>query len=381
MGGGISKAELLGRMVREIQDPYPGDPGQRIDTLSIARSQSCADCRLGVPTNLSSSSVTLRRIMTGDYSPSTKVFLEPSLPFKITWNGKEIDIRRMALYHPFPLRIENVQYDAALSLNDPSDSTADTVVLIPLVASASSSGFFDRIAPQLGRVLVPDPQTKTYESASVATGADWLLTKVLPINGKRVQGGYYQWFAGRGYESYKDTTNPFVHRIRWRVKQPRINFIAMESPIAISAGALTSILSLPRTDAQTAIPPVSALVTYTPCANTPAPTSPVKESFRPTPECDPFQFEDTTGDRKKVVYGIVGAIATLAVVMIGVYIGLLAAGGQLSMQTKELGDTAGEFLYKQVSGWKSIKDRITGLVTAKAQGADIGGLAGKFLKS
>jgi hypothetical protein len=204
---------------------------------------------------------------------------------------------------------------------------------------------------------------------------------VLPINGKRVQGGYYQWFAGRGYESYKDTTNPFVHRIRWRVKQPRINFIAMESPIAISAGALTSILSLPRTDAQTAIPPVSALVTYTPCANTPAPTSPVKESFRPTPECDPFQFEDKTGDRKKVVYGIVGAIATLAVVMIGVYIGLLAAGGQLSMQTKELGDTAGEFLYKQVSGWKSITERIKGFVAAKAQGDSLSGVAGKFLKS
>lgn len=371
-------------MVRELQDPNPGDPGTRTDTLSIARSQSCSDCRLGIPTNLSTSSVTVYRSPGKDFSVDKKILIQPSLPFKVTWNGKETDVRFMTLYHPFPLRIENVQYDAVLSLNDPASKETDTVILIPLVsssASSPSSAFFDRIAPQLGRVLTPNPKTKIYDSPTISTGADWLLTKVMPINGARIQSGYYQWIAGRSYEPYSDTSNPYVHRLRWRATEPRINFIAVETPATISPAALAAILAFPRTDPTDAIPPVSPVVTYTPCANTPAPTPPVKESFRPTPECDPFQFEDTTGDRKKVVYGIVGAIATLAVVMIGVYIGLLAAGGQLSMQTKELGDTAGEFLYKQVSGWKSIKDRITGLVTAKAQGADIGGLAGKFLKS
>lgn len=386
MGGGISK--LWSWAVREIQDPYPADPGQRIDTLSIARSQACKDCRLGVPTNLSTSSVTLRRVTSGDFAPANKVFIEPSLPFKVSWNGKETEIRQMTLYHPFPLRIENVQYDAVLSLNDPSIPGVDTVVLIPLVAASAASpasAFLDRIAPQIARVLAVNPETKSYDTATAATGADWLLTNMLPLNGTRVQSGYYQWFAGRGFESYKDTSNPFVHRIRWRAKEPRINYITLETPATVSPAVLSAILTLPRTDALSAISPVSPIVAYKPCANTPAPTRPVREGFRPTPECDPFQYKDTSGERKKVVLGIIGAIVTLAVIMIGTYIGLLAAGGQLSIQTKELGDTAGEFLYKQVSGFKSIKDRIQGVISGKLQGGlpsslPSGDLASKFMR-
>jgi hypothetical protein len=369
MGGGISK--LWSWAVREIVDPYPEEPGQRIDSLSIARSQACKDCRLGVPTNLSSSSVVLRRVTAGDFAPANKLFIEPSLPFKISWNGKETEIRQMTLYHPFPLRIENVQYDAVLSLNDPSIQGVDTVVLIPLVASSvasDSSMFLDRIGPQIARVLTVNPETKAYETATAATGADWLLTKVLPINGTRVQSGYYQWFAGRGFESYKDTSNPFVHRVRWRAKEPRINYIVIETPVNVSPAVLSAILSLPRTDALSAISPVSPIVTYKPCANTPAPTRPVREGFRPTPECDPFQYKDTSSERKKIVLGIVGFIATLAVVMIAVYVGLLAAGGQLSIQTKEMGDTAGEFLYKQIAAAKSLKASLTGSLVDKFAG-------------
>jgi hypothetical protein len=375
MGGGFSLPRWL---VREIVDPYPADPGQRIDTLSIARSQACKDCRLGVPTNLSTSSVTLKRVTAGDFAPTNKVFIEPSLPFKVSWNGKETEIRQMTLYHPFPIRIENVQYDAVLSLNDPSIQGVDTVVLIPLVAGSAaspSSAFLDRIGPQIARVLAVNPETKAYETATAATGADWLLTNMLPLNGTRVQSGYYQWFAGRGYESYKDTRNPFVHFVRWRAKEPRINYITLETPATISPAVLSAILTLPRTDALSAISPISPIVTYKPCANTPAPTRPVREGFRPTPDCDPFQYRDTSGERKKVVLGIVGAIVTLAVIMIGTYIGLLAAGGQLSIQTKQLGDTAGEFIYKQIAAAKAAKAALTGGITgmiAKKAGLPIG---------
>lgn len=377
MGGGFSFPRWA---TREIVDPYPADPGQRIDSVSVSASQSCTDCRLGVPTNLSSSSVVLRRRETGDFAPTNKVFVEPSLPFKVTWNGKEVEIRQLVLYHPFPIRIENVQYDAVLSLNDPSIPGVDTVILIPLVSSSAaspSSAFLDRIAPQIARVLTPNPQTKAYESPSASTGADWLLTKVLPVNGKRIQSGYFQWFAGRGYDSYTDTSNPFVRHVRWRTREPRINYIALDTPASVSPATLAMILSLPRTDALQAISPVSRVVTYMPCANTPAPTPPVREGFKGNPECDPFQFPDTTGDRKHTVLYLLTALATLALTMIGVYIGLLAAGGQLSIQTKELGDTAGEFLYKQIASAKAAKAALTGSLTdmiAKRAGLPTGSL-------
>ena len=369
MGGGFSAPR---QVVREIVDPYPADPGQRIDTLSIAQSQTCSECRLGVATNLSTSSVTLRRMTQGDFVPSNKLFIEPSLPFKVSWNGKETEIRQMTLYHPFPLRIENVQYDAVLSLNDPSIIGVDTVVLIPITssgASSPSSQFLDRIGPHIPRVLAVNPKTNAYETATAATGSDWLLTNVLPLNGRRIQSGYYQWFAGRGYESYRDTSNPFVHHVRWRAKEPRINYIAIATPITVSPSVLGTLLSLPRTDALSAIAPVSPIVTYTPCADTPAPTPPVRETFKGDPQCDPFQYTDTSGERKKLVLAILGTIASIAVIMIGVYIGLLAAGGKLSFDTKELGDTAGEFIYRQVTAAKaaseSLKGGLAGMVASQ----------------
>jgi len=304
-------------------------------------------------------------VTAGDFAPTNKLFIEPSLPFKVSWNGKETEIRQMTLYHPFPLRIENVQYDAVLSLNDPSIAGVATVVFIPLVASSvasESSKFLDRIAPQIARVLAPNPETNAYDTASAATGADWLLTKVLPLNGTRVQSGYYQWFAGRGYESYKDTSNPFVHRVRWRTKEPRINYICLETPATVSPAVLSAILTLPRTDALAAISPVSPVVTYTPCANTPAPKAPVRETFQGDPQCDPLRFPDNTGYRKTMVFSFLGILAGVAVIMIGVYVGLLLAGGTTSLYTKELGETAGEFLYRQISSVRSARDALQGNV-------------------
>jgi hypothetical protein len=66
--------------------------------------------------------------------------MKPSMPFKLAYNGVEIVVKNMVLYHPCPVRIENVQYDAVLQLNDPSMGSArrsenDTIILIPLAGS------------------------------------------------------------------------------------------------------------------------------------------------------------------------------------------------------------------------------------------------------
>lgn len=354
MGGGISK--LWSWAVRDVVDPYPAEPGQRRDTVAISTSQTCRDtgglsCRVGVPPNISTSSVVLKRPQAGEYSAKTKLFVEPSLPLKISWNGKVIDVTKMTLYHPFPLRIENVQYDAALSLNDPADGST-TVVLIPLVAAsvaAPSVEFMDKLGPHVPRMMAMDPETKTYLPVTVPTGTDWMLTKMLPVRGNRIQSGFYQWFAGRGFDSYVDTSNPFIRHTRWRAREPRANYIVVETPANVSPSILSSILTLPRTDPLEAIAPLSPIVTYTPCANTPATGGPVRESFNP--ECDPFgpnAYKDTSAEKAQLLAKILGYIVSFIAIVIGVYVGLLLAGSQASIYTKEFGETAGGWIYKQV---------------------------------
>lgn len=367
MGGGFSRfiASLQPRQVQEIVDPIPTETGQRRDGVAISTSSTCSDCRVGVPSNIASSSVILSRASSGEYSATTKLFVQPSLPFKITWNGRSVDVTRMTLYHPFPLRIENVQPDAVLSLNDPSAADGSTFILIPLVASSLASpsvGFMDKLGPHIARVLAPDPTTKTIAPVTAAVGNDWMLTKVLPVSGTRVRDGFFQWFAGSGFESYVDTSVPFVRRTRWRARGARKNYIVMEKPVAISSTVLASILLLPRTDAFTAIDSVSPVVTYTPCAKTTVVTAPVREGFR-DPECDPFgpnAYTDTSVDSSKRLAQIVTAIVSVMAIMVGVYIGLLLAGSQASIYTKQFGESAGEFLHNQIGRISSIKELVSG---------------------
>lgn len=81
----------------------------------------------------------------GSYSSVTKLFIKPSIPFKIELNGKPHTISVMTLMHPSPIRMENVQHDAMLTLGDPGEKNNDgLVVLVPLQGSlmAGASGEF-----------------------------------------------------------------------------------------------------------------------------------------------------------------------------------------------------------------------------------------------
>jgi hypothetical protein len=161
------------------------------DTLSISSSEACfmdwkkckvdkrkpkgydinrqcaTPCQFVIPANMSAATLKMYRMpyelgltsesrKTLPLSFDKKLFLEPSMPFKLGFNGATYDIRQMVLYHPCPVRIENVQYDAVLQLGEANATGGDNdlIVLIPLAASGSPKGegvtLFQKIAPFIG---------------------------------------------------------------------------------------------------------------------------------------------------------------------------------------------------------------------------------------
>lgn len=66
---------------------------------------------------------TIVKMNTDTYGALTKLFLKPTLPFKVTFNDgrgapSALDVTLMSVYHPCPIRIETVQYDAVLQIGD-----------------------------------------------------------------------------------------------------------------------------------------------------------------------------------------------------------------------------------------------------------------------
>jgi hypothetical protein len=149
----------------------------------------------------------------GSFSSHTKAKIKLSLPVRAQYVSeikdgkpvvKDIIIRGMTLYHPSPVRIENVQHDAVLSLNDPSDEVNgdDTVVLIPLVGAntgANSEAFFNKIVKHITTLYSPDDVTGMFPRIDVPTGSDWSIKDVFwlgPPDGNGyapVQDSYYSW--------------------------------------------------------------------------------------------------------------------------------------------------------------------------------------------
>lgn len=362
-----------GRSIQIRRDPDPNTDPNRPDSVSISRSQTCEytagsgqreQCRVNIDQSISTSSITLSRTTTpGLFSDDTKLVLTPSLPFRVYANGASERITKMTLYHPCPLRVENVQYDAVLTLNDSSDAGAQVVILVPIVASSNSSPsavLMDRVGPRIAELLSKDPNTNAYPSVDISTGADWALSSLIPTNGTRIQSGFFQWISGRGYESYTERPDAWTIVQRWKPREPRQGYILLDTPIQVSAATLAMIMALPRTDPLKALPPVSPVVTYVPCANTPAPTPPVRENF--DPECDPFgpnAYKETTNPNQ-LMEKAVQTIFTVIAVMIGVYVGLLFAGSQASIYTKEFGETAGGWIYKQIQSAKDATSSLKG---------------------
>jgi hypothetical protein len=263
-------------------------------------------------------SVRIQKVSSGGFSSDTKVKLTPSIPFKLTFKGQEIDVKTMTVYHPCPLRIEGVQPDAVFSLNDPSfDDKSEYIVLIPLTAKNTadpSIALFDKILPQINALMVPEA-TGQYMTRNVATGANWSLASIFTPSTRNgdsfeVKNGYYEWKGMPTLERVKSETadygtvgggglfnSPGV-RIQtgttisysWKESgKPSPRYIMLDTPVAISSSSLSSITqTLPVTPSTDAV----HAVLYN---SDPLRRGIVHKQGPPNPGCERESFADMNG--------------------------------------------------------------------------------------
>jgi hypothetical protein len=255
-------------------------------------------------------SVRIQKVSSGGFSSDTKVKLTPSIPFKLTFKGQEIDVKTMTVYHPCPLRIEGVQPDAVFSLNDPSfDDKSEYIVLIPLTAKNTadpSIALFDKILPQINALMVPEA-TGQYMTRNVATGANWSLASIFTPSTRNgdsfeVKNGYYEWKGMPTLERVKSETaeERTVGGLRiqtgttisysWKESgKPSPRYIMLDTPVAISSSSLSSITqTLPVTPSTDAV----HAVLYN---SDPLRRGIVHKQGPPNPGCERESFADMNG--------------------------------------------------------------------------------------
>jgi hypothetical protein len=210
--------------------------------------------------------------------------------------NRPISVKYMSLYHPFPLRVNGMQYDAALVLNDPStpgENTA-TVVIIPLKISTNgdepSAKFLNQVVRYLPAIRDIDPMTGQYPRATIPTGSNWNLSQLFNLlqpppgatiagepNVKAndrllIQNGYYVWSAHAGYDPVENTeyrpSSVGTQEIQWHGWTPRSGetstlYIMLDAPRFIdSMDFVTLSRMLPATPPAQAIHQVPANANY-----------------------------------------------------------------------------------------------------------------------
>ena len=177
----------------------------------------------------------------------------------------EISISTMTMYHPSPLRIENVQHDAVLSLNDPSDPDAKTIILIPLKSSNNpeddSIAFFSKLAKHLNGIQTPDSVTGLYAETNIPTGNDWNIKQIFWLdtpgadNIAKVTDAYYTWIGATTYSRYEILPREFLKiRYGWKPEGKQVRYFMLQTPVSISSTDLSFLTrNLPPTPAEEAI--------------------------------------------------------------------------------------------------------------------------------
>jgi hypothetical protein len=320
--------------------------------------------------------------MGGNFSSNTKLSITPIIPFKYAFNGQEVVVKRLTLYHPCPLRVNNVQYDAVLSLNDAMDADTTSVLLIPIKGESfagKQARFFSNLVPYISALLTPDPNTGEYASQDVPTGASWNLTTLLPVLGTSKGENictepFYIWTSGS--TQYQKVYSPIERKYIWKPTGPQISYIMMENPVPMNSMDLQTLRRMPLTPPEQAIHPVGGDIFYQPkqCPK-PKPKEPepepgqtgaaLKETFE-NDRCDPFAgFADQADEKKittetifKVVLGILSALA----VFIGVYFAIKFAASQKGDILKKIGDKIGNAIGG--SGIKAMQKMTEGVAKA-----------------
>jgi hypothetical protein len=258
----------------------------------------------------------------GGTRAANKLFITPDKPFELTLDGKKITVTKMALYRPSPIRVENIQADAVLSLNDYSDPTATAVILLPISAAISygtPGEFVGRIAENVNAFAVNE-STGQYTPLNVPVGNDWSLTRVLEVADKtasQVAGGFFKWETAE-YERFAKVNTPSLIHYGWRPKGASVTTILMKDPIAVSYVTSTYLSMLPYAPSSESAPPPSANYVY---------KGPICTTCKGPPKFDPAKIEDLKSSMKPpispldIVKGVAAALATI-LVLVAIYFAL-----------------------------------------------------------
>ena len=196
-------------------------------------------------------SVRIQQISSGGFSADTKAKFTPSIPFRLKFSTAgsgevEITVKTMSLYHPCPIRLEGVQPDAVLSLNDPAFDNPNYVILVPLVGRnlpSPSVGFLEKIMSQVVSVSEPDPSSGQYVGKDIATGANWTLgqlfgTKVAGTGNFEVTDGFYEWKGMPALERKREDGNNTI-TYKWvESGKPVPRYIMLDTPVVCNPADL-----------------------------------------------------------------------------------------------------------------------------------------------
>jgi hypothetical protein len=318
-------------------------------------------------------SVRIQKIESAGFSANTKARFTPSIPLKMMYGGKEITVSTMTLYHPCPLRIESVQADAVLSLNDPSFGDPAFVVLVPLVGRNSadpSISFFEKIAPEIVTVAAEDPASGQYLTRDIPTGANWSLSKLFGISAGKggnveVMNGHYRWKGMPALERTRvESGNTITYS--WEPSgKATPTYIMMDTPVAINPSDLATItqrlpVSAPADSIHAVLYSGSDIMNrgivhkagpVVPCsAETPA-----RESFTnadlnaiTNESCDSWetwaQTAEGNGYTTEMIITLIFNVALTIAAAVGAYIALVAVAKFYDVELRGLSETIGKII-------------------------------------
>ena len=264
---------------------FIGRLGQSKYQFPLQNSESCGDLRIpdeeiakiktyaDLKTAVEKAKIIRIRPQVEGFSTDTKAFFKPSLPFQFTFNGININVTDITVYHPCPLRVQDQQADAVISLNDPS-SASNQIILIPITAgdvNTPSAKFFNRLMNRITVIAMPDPSTGQFQSTDLQTGTKWGLSQLFETNKLEntkevsLKNGFFAWEALPPLEKYVSSASMTKIVYSWRPKSnsPRPLYVMLEKPLPVNVSDLRTLMaSIPVTPWEDAIHPVGLQVVY-----------------------------------------------------------------------------------------------------------------------
>jgi hypothetical protein len=313
--------------------------------------------------NATQQEVRVRPVATGGgFSLETKLKLTPSVPFTFAFNGVTVNVQAMTLYHPCPLRVNNVQYDAVLSLNDPGLLGKDggMVLLIPIKADNTPGPqglFFSRILPYISGLLQPNPATGDYDPIDVPVGATWNLTTLIPTqatNGREEAIPGYFIFDGTPPLIRKMTGSPFTgFTLGWEPApgvRP-VTYIVLDTPAKCGVMDMQTIARLPVTPVEEAIHDLPTKYISKPSPSCVTSTTKKERFTNEADTCDPFaslaRDPPSSPITADTIVKTLLAVLAAAAVFLGVYFGLRYAAAPTGDLFKTIGDKIGRVMSSQ----------------------------------